>query len=91
MAHLTQDTDTLLKRVRRIGGQVQALERALEGQADCGKTLHLAAAIRGAVHGLMEELIEAHAREHVARPGLTDEQRRQGLEEVLEAIHRYTK
>ncbi|MCP1572064.1 DNA-binding FrmR family transcriptional regulator [Herbaspirillum rubrisubalbicans] len=91
MAHLTQDMDALLKRVRRIGGQVQALERALEGQADCGKTLHLAAAIRGAVHGLMEELIEAHAREHVARPGLTDEQRRQGLEEVLEAIHRYTK
>lgn len=91
MAHLTQETDALLKRVRRIGGQVQALERALEGEADCAKTLHLAAAIRGAVHGLMDELIEAHAREHVARPGLTDEQRQQGLEEVLEAIRRYAK
>lgn len=91
MAHLTQDKDALLKRIRRIGGQVQALERALEGETDCAKTLHLAAAIRGAVHGLMDELIEAHAREHVARPGLTDSERSQGLEELLEAIRRYAK
>ncbi len=91
MSHLTQDKDALLKRVRRINGQVQALERALEGDADCTSTLHLAAAIRGAVHGLMDQLIEAHAREHVARPGLSDEQRNQGLEEVLEAIRRYAK
>ncbi|MFX6027716.1 metal-sensing transcriptional repressor [Acinetobacter baumannii] len=47
--------------------------------------------MRGAVHGLMDELIEAHAREHVAAPGLNDEQRQQGLEEVLEAIRRYAK
>ncbi|UIN23386.1 metal/formaldehyde-sensitive transcriptional repressor [Herbaspirillum frisingense] len=91
MAHLKQDKDALLNRVRRIGGQVQALERALEGDAECGRTLHLVAAIRGAVHGLMDELIEAHAREHVARPGLTDEERKQGLEEVLEAIRRYAR
>jgi len=91
MAHLTQDKDALLKRIRRISGQAQALERALEGETDCAKTLHLAAAIRGAVHGLMDELIEAHAREHVARPGLTDSERSQGLEEVLEAIRRYAK
>lgn len=91
MAHLTQHTDALLNRVRRIGGQLQALERALEGQADCARTLHLAAAIRGAVHGLMDELIESHAREHVARPGLNDEERQQGLEELLEAIRRYAK
>jgi len=91
MSHLTQDKDALLKRIRRIGGQVQALERALEGEADCSKTLHLAAAIRGAVHGLMDELIEAHAREHVARPGLSDAERSQGLEDVLEAIRRYAK
>lgn len=91
MAHLTQDKDALQKRVRRIAGQVQALERALEGDADCASTLHLAAAIRGAVNGLMDQLIEAHAREHVARPGLSDDERNQGLEEVLEAIRRYAK
>ncbi|WP_050466447.1 metal/formaldehyde-sensitive transcriptional repressor [Herbaspirillum chlorophenolicum] len=91
MSHITQHKDQLLKRVRRIGGQVQALDRALEADADCSKTLHLAAAIRGALNGLMDELIEAHAREHVARPGLSDHERSQGLDEVLQAIRRYSK
>lgn len=91
MAHITEHKDPLLKRVRRIAGQVQALERALDAEADCAKTLHLAAAIRGAVNGLMDELVEAHAREHVARPGLTDKERSKGLAEVLEAIRRYSR
>ena len=91
MIHLAQQKDPLLKRVRRIGGQVQALERAIDDDAGCAKTLHLAAAIRGALNGLMDELIEAHAREHVARPGLSDMERNQGLDEILEAIRRYSK
>ncbi|KAF1047604.1 MAG: Transcriptional repressor FrmR [Herbaspirillum frisingense] len=91
MGHILQHKDALLKRVRRLGGQVQALERALESDADCAKTLHLSAAIRGALNGLMDELIEAHAREHVARPGLSDKERSQGLDEILEAIRRYSK
>ena len=48
MAHMIDDKADLLKRVRRIAGQVQAIERHLEGDADCGKTLHLVAATRGA-------------------------------------------
>jgi DNA-binding FrmR family transcriptional regulator len=91
MSHLTQHKDALLKRARRIGGQVQALERALEADADCAQTLHLAAAIRGALNGLMDELAEAHAREHVARPGLSDKERNQGLDELLQALRRYSK
>ncbi|WP_191902311.1 metal/formaldehyde-sensitive transcriptional repressor, partial [Pseudomonas viridiflava] len=70
---------------------VQAIERHLEGDADCGKTLHLVAATRGALNGLLDQIIEAHAREHVAHPDLSDEARAQGLEELLEAIRRYSK
>lgn len=91
MSHTTEHKDALQKRVRRIAGQVQALDRALEEDAGCARTLHLAAAIRGAVNGLMDELVEAHAREHVARAGLSDKERSQGLEELLEAIRRYSK
>jgi DNA-binding FrmR family transcriptional regulator len=83
--------DELLNRVRRIAGQVQAVEKALEGDADCAKTLHLVAAIRGAVNGLMEQFIEAHTREHVAHPDLSDEARAQGAEDLLQAIRRYSK
>lgn len=41
MSHIKSNKDDLLKRVKRIAGQVQAIERALEGDADCAKTLHL--------------------------------------------------
>ncbi|MBA1230728.1 metal/formaldehyde-sensitive transcriptional repressor [Pseudomonas viridiflava] len=91
MAHVIDDKADLLKRVRRIAGQVQAIERNLEGDADCAKTLHLVAATRGAINGLLDQIIEAHAREHVAHPDLSDENRAQGLEELLEAIRRYSK
>lgn len=91
MGHMKASKDDLLKRVKRIAGQVQAIERALEEEADCAKTLHLVAATRGALNGLLEEIVEEHAREHVAHPALTDQQRAEGVEQLLEAIRRYGK
>jgi DNA-binding FrmR family transcriptional regulator len=91
MGHLSANKDSLLKRVKRIAGQIQAVERALESDLDCDKTLHLVAATRGALNGLMEEIIEAHAREHVANPALSEQARNKGVEELLEAIRRYSK
>jgi DNA-binding FrmR family transcriptional regulator len=86
MSHLHADNDELLNRVRRIAGQVQAIERALQAKADCGKTLHLVA-----LNGLLEQIIEAHAQFHVADPGLSDEQRQTGVNELLKAIRQYSK
>ncbi|MDD2054355.1 metal/formaldehyde-sensitive transcriptional repressor [Pseudomonas putida] len=91
MSHIAANKDDLLKRVKRIAGQIQAVERALESDSDCAKTLHLVAATRGAINGLMEEIIEEHAREHVANPALSAEARNKGVEELLEAIRRYSK
>ena len=91
MGHIAANKDSLIKRVKRIAGQLQAVERALESDLDCAKTLHLVAATRGAINGLMEEIIEDHARAHVADPSLNAEQRSQGVEELLEAIRRYSK
>ena len=56
----------LTARVRRVGGQVTALERALADHVECGAVLQHLAAVRGAVNGLMFELLESHLREHVA-------------------------
>jgi len=91
MSHLSSQKDDLLKRVRRIAGQVQAIEKALDSDADCAKTLHLVAATRGAMNGLMGKIIEDHAREHVAKPDLSSDERAAGVEELLEAIRRYSK
>lgn len=91
MGHVAANKNDLLKRVKRIAGQLQAVERALESDLDCANTLHLVAATRGAINGLMEEIIEDHARAHVADPGLGEAERNQGVEELLEAIRRYSK
>jgi DNA-binding FrmR family transcriptional regulator len=91
MGHLHSNSEALVKRVRRIAGQVGAVERALTEGEDCATTLHLVAAVRGAVNGLMEQILEAHGREHVAHPDLTDAERQAGLEELLTAVRRYAR
>jgi DNA-binding FrmR family transcriptional regulator len=91
MSHLTASKDQMILRVRRIIGQLQAVERALEADAPCAVTLHRVAAVRGAVGGLVDRIVEDHLRAHVAQPGLTDAERNAGAEEVLAAIRRYSK
>jgi DNA-binding FrmR family transcriptional regulator len=89
--HVVENKEKLLARVRRIAGQVGAIERQLSGEAGCSETLQLVASVRGAVGSLMEELIEQHMRDHVARPGLTDDEREAAAEEMLALIRRYGK
>jgi DNA-binding FrmR family transcriptional regulator len=63
--HTTRQKAQLLARVRRIRGQVEALERALEEEAECERVMHLIAAARGAMAGLMVEVVEDHVRTHL--------------------------
>lgn len=66
MAHLAHEP-RLINRVRRIGGQVEAVERALTvHDLDDAAILQLVASIRGGVNSLMAELLEDHIRRHVA-------------------------
>ena len=81
----------LLARVRRLRGQVEAIERALESEAGCAEVMHLLAASRGAMNGLMAEVIEDHVREHVAAGELTDAARTEGADELLDVIRAYLK
>jgi DNA-binding FrmR family transcriptional regulator len=90
MSHLTSRPD-LVARVRRISGQLASVERALAEGPDCATVLQQVAAVRGAVNGLMEEILEAHLREHVAADGLGLEARARGADEVVAAFRRYAK
>ena len=62
MSHLAESSAELVTRVRRIAGQVGAIERALQGEAGCTEVLHLVAAVRGAVNGLLDEIEALWAR-----------------------------
>lgn len=67
--HTSRDRDKLLHRVRRLRGQIDAVERALrEPSHDCYAVLQTIAACRGAVSGLMAEVLEGHVRGHLIDP-----------------------
>ena len=92
MAHMVRDRDKLLKRVRRIRGQIDAIERNLQDQADCSTIIHTIAACRGAIDGLMNEVMEGHIRSHLIdttqRP--SPEQIR-AAEDVIDLVKAYLK
>ncbi|MGE4372436.1 MAG: metal/formaldehyde-sensitive transcriptional repressor [Xanthobacter sp.] len=93
MAHTGKPifNEALRMRVKRIAGQVEAIDKALAGHAACADLLHQVAGVRGAVNGLMDEIFEAHLREHVARPGLSDAERAEAADELVAVIRRYAK
>ncbi|MGL5323693.1 MAG: metal/formaldehyde-sensitive transcriptional repressor [Aeromonas sp.] len=91
MSHTIHDKKKLLARVRRIKGQAGALESALEQETDCGAILQQIAAIRGAVNGLMLEVLEGHLREHLGAEESTPQQRLQDLESVSRVLRSYLK
>jgi DNA-binding FrmR family transcriptional regulator len=91
MTHTIQNGKSLLTRVRRITGQSQALEAALINQTECHLILQQIAAIRGAVNGLMVEVLEGHLREHVLARDSSPEQREADLDEVTRVLRSYLK
>ena len=88
MSHTIRNKTSLLARVRRIRGQVEALERALEAEKDCAEIMQQIAAFRGAANGLMTEMIEEHVRTHVASPS-ANSSRTKGADELVEIVRAY--
>lgn len=91
MAHTIKGKKALLTRVRRIKGQAEALERALDQEVECNAVLQQIAAIRGAVNGLMAEVLEGHMREHLAADGVDAKTRAEDLDQVIRVLRSYMK
>jgi DNA-binding FrmR family transcriptional regulator len=90
MSHLSKNKSKLIARVRRLIGQLGAVERALEADEPCGDILNQVASIRGAISGLTAELIEDHLTEHVVNAA-SDAARREGADELIDAVRTYLK
>lgn len=90
MAHTIRDKDKLIARVRRLKGQIEGIERALQAEKPCAEILRQLASVRGAMNGLTAEVMEDHLREHVLEAGNASD-RRQGGEELIEVIRTYMK
>ncbi len=90
MTHTIRDKAKLLARVRRIRGQVDAIERALQSEAGCERVMHIIAGMRGATAGLMAVVVADHVRSHLVdpakHPGALDTQ---AADQLLDVVRTY--
>ena len=92
MSHTIREKAKRLGRVRRIKGQVEAIERALDEEAGCDRVMHMIAGVRGALTGLMTEVIEDHVREHLVVSGPDPATgNAEAAEELIDVIRTYLK
>jgi DNA-binding FrmR family transcriptional regulator len=90
MSHHERETIKLLQRVKKLRGQLDAVERSLTGEEDCGDLLMLLAAVRGGVNGLMGEVLETHIRFHLA-DGTKEQIAPELAEDLIDLVRAYLK
>jgi CsoR family transcriptional regulator, copper-sensing transcriptional repressor len=86
--HSRSERDAQKLRVRRIAGQMNAIERMLEEDRDCSEILMQLVSARKAIKSLAEKLIQSHLKhciEHAHSPA----EGRQHLQELLVVLERY--
>ena len=89
LSHTTKSRAKMVSRARRIKGQVEAIERALEGGGESEDILQLVASCRGALNGLMAELIEGHLKYHVLPSDKASPSQVEAAEELMAVVKRY--
>jgi DNA-binding FrmR family transcriptional regulator len=90
--HTVRERGKLIARVRRIRGQVEAVERALVEERGCYDVLQTVAAARGALNSLVGEMIEDHVRYHVLDPDKkVPAKRARAADELIDIVRAYVK
>ena len=65
MAHTIREKAKLRTRINRIKGQLEAASVHLENEHDAYELLQLLSSCKGALMGLMGDIIEGHILEHI--------------------------
>ena len=91
MGHTIRDKAKLVSRVKKIQGQVNAVLRSLEAEAECGEVLQRIAAARGALSGLMSEVLEGHIRQHVLSESKKPGERAAFADDLIDVVRAYLK
>lgn len=92
MSHVAKEKAKLLNRIKRLRGQIAAIERAVETDHECADVLQQATSCRGALDGFIAEVIEDHIREHMVDPRADrDDPRVTAAEELVDIVHQYLK
>ena len=92
MSHSVREKQKLLNRARRIRGQAEAIVRALEEERGCEQVMHLIAGCRGAINGLLAEVVEEHIRTHLVDPDKDPEALNiDAAHQLIAVVHSYFK
>lgn len=76
----------LMARVRRVRGQVEAVERALAEERGCEQVMLTLNAARGALNSLAAEVLCEHLQEHVGGPRVAAAERSRAASELARVI-----
>lgn len=90
MAHTIRDKKKILARINRLKGQLEAFSQAIENEKDCYQVMQLLSSCRGALNGLMGDLVEDHIREHIVKAETKKNAATSG-EEVIEIMRSFWK
>ena len=78
----------LVVRLRRVKGQIEALERMVEADADCSDVLMQVVSARQALKSFSEEMLESHLHECIEGAASQAEGKRE-IRALLEVLKRY--
>jgi len=81
-----ENKDALLKRLRRVGGQIGGVERMVDEERYCVDIITQVSAIQAALDKVAIELLDDHARHCVV--GASDDNREEMTEELMGAVSR---
>src|SRR6202030_3670838 len=92
MGHVYKNKEKLLNRLKRLRGQIEAIQRSVDADDECARVLQQATACRGALDGFIAEMIQDHIREHVVDASLGHHTPQAvAAEELIEIVHQYLK
>lgn len=88
---ISKQKQKLLSRIKRLGGQIDAVQRSVTEGDECADVLMLLAAIRGGVNSLMAEILEDHVRLHITHPDRSSESPEELTEDLISLVRAYLK
>src|SRR6516165_5238512 len=91
LPEISREKQKLFSRIKRLGGQMSAVERAVAEGDECADILMLLAAIRGGVNSLMAEILEDHIRLHISHPNRGSESPEELTEDLISLVRAYLK
>jgi len=91
LPEISKEKQKLYSRIRRLGGQISAVERAVAEGDECADILMLLAAIRGGVNSLMAEILEDHIRLHITHPDRAPDSPEELTEDLISLVRAYLK